>query len=242
MPKGIRLYNHYQEILSCLNLLWLIIEKKKIRVNSFLRLSQKMTQRRKKMAEKNKTPMFSKKKAVQMPSKKTMNFARRQSNFNPKRVIPVILVIIIAVLVFTKFAIMDPMDKRAAAQAELSYKKVELASVNAQLANYDELASQYGRYSYGWMNETEVNMVSRMDVLHLVEEEIANKAFIDNLAVNNNVLTMNIHGITLEQASAMVKRLEEKSLVESASVYNAVAEDAEKAEIFMSIVLTKEAE
>lgn len=81
-----------------------------------------------------------------------------------------------------------------------------------------------------------------MDVLQLVEQEIATKAIIDNMAVNNNVLTLNIHGITLEQASTMVRSLEERGLVESAAVYNAVAEQAEEAEIFMSIIMTKEAE
>ena len=101
---------------------------------------------------------------------------------------------------------------------------------------------EYGRYSYGWMNETEVNMVNRMDVLNLVEKEIATRAIIDNMAINNNVLTLNIHGITLEQASTMVRSLEESELVESASVYNAVAESAEEASIAMTIIMTKEAE
>ena len=40
----------------------------------------------------------------------------------------------------------------------------------------------------------------------------------------------------------MVKNLEASDLVESASVYNAVADNAEEAQIFMSIILTKEAE
>ena len=194
------------------------------------------------MAENKKTPVISKKKAVQMPSKKTMNFARRQSNFNPKRVIPIILVIIIVAVAFAKFAIMDPMDKKAAAYADLSYKKIELASLNAKLADYDELASQYGRYSYGWMNETEISLVSRIDALNLVEKQIANKAVIKNMAVNNNVLTLNIKGITLKEASDMVAKLEMNDLVESAAVYNATAAEAEEAEIFMSIILTKEAE
>ena len=194
------------------------------------------------MAENKKTPVISKKKAVQMPSKKTMNFARRQSNFNPKKVIPIILVIIIVAVAFAKFAIMDPMDKKAAAYADLSYKKVELAAVNAKLADYDELAHEYGRYSYGWMNETEVSLVSRIDALNLVEKQIANKAVVKNMAVNNNVLTLNIKGITLKEASDMVAKLEMNDLVESAAVYNATAEAAEEAEIFMSIILTKEAE
>ena len=190
----------------------------------------------------NKQAKTAKKAAVQLPSKKTMNFVHHESSINVKKMLPLILVIIVAMGVFAKFAILDPLDKKTAAYTELGLKQQQLDAVNAKLSGYDELEKEYGRYSYGWMNETEVNMVNRMDVLRMVEEEIASKAFIDNLAVNNNVLTLNIHGITLEQASTMVKSLEESELVESASVYNAVAEEAEEAKIFMSIILTKEAE
>ena len=185
---------------------------------------------------------LTKQKAVQMPSKKTMNFVHHQSSFNLKKVLPVLVIILAIGIVFAKFGFMDPLAEKAAAYNELALKQEQLAAINTKLTGYDELAKEYGRYSYGWMDETEVNMVSRMDVLHLVEEEISTKAYIDNLAVNNNVLTLNIHGITLEQASAMVKSLEERGLVESAAVYNAVAEQAEEAKIFMSIILTKEAE
>ena len=185
---------------------------------------------------------LTKQKAVQVPSKKTMNFVHHQSSFNPKKVLPVLVIILAIGIIFAKVGILDPLAEKTAAYNELSLKQEQLAAINTKLTGYDELAREYGRYSYGWMDETEVNMVSRMDVLHLVEEEISSKAYIDNLAVNNNVLTLNIHGITLEQASDMVKSLEERGLVESAAVYNAVAEEAEEAKIFMSIIMTKEAE
>ena len=193
------------------------------------------------MAEKTTPKKSLKKNAVVVPAKKTMNFVHHQSSFSLKKVLPIILVIVIVGAIFAKLGFIDPLAKKTAAYNELTLKQEQLAAINTKLAGYNELANEYGRYSYGWMNETEVSMVSRMDVLRLVEEEIASKAYIDNLAVNNNVLTLNIHGITLEQASAMVKSLEERGLVESAAVYNAVAEDAEEAEIFMSIILTKEA-
>jgi hypothetical protein len=183
-----------------------------------------------------------KKNAVQYPSKKTMNFVHHQSGINLKKLIPALVLVLIIGALFAKFAILDPLAKRDVALGELTDKQTQLALINGKLTGYEELAQQYGRYSYGWMNETEVNMVSRMDVLQLVEQEIATKAIIDNMAVNNNVLTLNIHGITLEQASTMVRSLEDRGLVESAAVYNAVAEQAEEAEIFMSIILTKEAE
>jgi hypothetical protein len=183
-----------------------------------------------------------KKNAVQYPSKKTMNFVHHQSGINLKKLIPALVLVLIIGALFAKFAILDPLAKRDVALGELTDKQTQLALINGKLTGYEELAQQYGRYSYGWMNETEVNMVSRMDVLQLVEQEIATKAIIDNMAVNNNVLTLNIHGITLEQASTMVRSLEERGLVESAAVYNAVAEQAKEAEIFMSIIMTKEAE
>ena len=182
------------------------------------------------------------KKNPALPSKKTMNFVHHKSSFNPKKVLPLAIVVIIAVAVFAKFGIMDQLDKKTEAYNKLAQRQETLSGKMNQLAGYDELAQQYGRYSYGWMDESEVNMVSRMDVLALVEEKISPAAFIENLAVNNNVLTMNIHGITLEQASAMVKSLEQSDLVVSATVYNAVAEEAQEASIFISIILTKEAE
>ncbi len=194
------------------------------------------------MAEKTATKKPAKKNTMVAPSKKTMNFVHHQSSFNPKKVIPLVLIIAIIGALFFKFAVLDLLDQKTAALNELSLKQEQLAAINAKLTGYDELAKEYGRYSYGWMNETEVSMVSRMDVLNLVEKKIAPSATIDNMAVNNNVLTLNIHGITLEKASEVVKGLEASGLVESAYVYSAVAEAAEEASIFLSINLTKEAE
>ena len=182
------------------------------------------------------------KKTPALPSKKTMNFVHHESSFNPKKVLPLAIVVVLVAGLFAKFGIMDQLDKKTAAYNDLAQRQEQLAVVNAKLAGYDELEKQYGRYSYGWMDESEVNMVSRMDVLALVEKKISPAAVIENIAVNGNVLTLNIHGITLEQASAMVKSLEESEMVTSATVYNADAATAEEASIFLSIILTKEAE
>ncbi len=192
------------------------------------------------MAKKDTAPKAPKKKgAAAAPSKRTMNFVHHESSVNWGKVLLLVLVLILAAGVFAKFGILDQLDKKTAAYNELAAQQEQLALVNAELVGYDELESQYGRYSYGWMDDTEVNMVSRMDVLNLVESKIAPKATIENLAVNNNILTLNIHGITLKAASAMVKSLEASDLVQSATVYSAVAENAEEASIFISITLEK---
>ena len=190
-----------------------------------------------------KLPLKSNKKAAPAaPTKQTMNFVHHESSFNPTKMLLILVVLVLVGGIFAKLGILDPLDKKTAALNELSLKQDQLAAVNAKLTGFDDLSLEYGRYSYGWMNESEISMVSRMDVLDLVESKIASQAVIDDLAVNNNILTLNIHGVTPEQASRMVKNLESSDLVKTATVYNAVAESAEDAQIFMSITLTKEVE
>lgn len=174
-------------------------------------------------------------------SKRTMNFARHESEFNAKKIVPLVLVLIAALLIFAKVGFMDPLAEKSQAYNQLAAKQEQYTAIQSRLVEYDELAKQYGRYSYGLMNDSEINLVNRMDVLHLVEKEIASKAHIDNFAVNNNVLTMNIYGITLEEASTIVNRLESNALVTRASVNSASANDGVEARIFISITLEKAA-
>lgn len=194
------------------------------------------------MAQTMNTAPKGKKNALTVPTKKTMNFARHESSINPVRLIPVLVVVVVAGALFAKFGIMDQLDKKTAAYADLAQRQEQLAVLNAGLTGYDELYNQHGRYSYSWMTEEEINTVGRMDVLKLIEDKIVPAATIENFAVNKNVLTLNIYGLTLDQASKLVNTLKSDDLVEDAMVYKATAEDGEQAKIFMSITLTKEVE
>jgi len=180
------------------------------------------------------------KKGVVKANKRSMNFVHHKSEFNVMKVLPVVLVLVAALSIFVRVGFLDMLDQKTTAYRNLASKQERLAAINTRLVDYEELANQYGRYSYGWMSEAEISLVNRLDVLNLVEEEITPYATLENLAVNNNVLTLNIYGITLEDASAMVKRLEESPLVANATVYSASADDGQEAKIFLSINLMKE--
>ena len=180
-------------------------------------------------------------KALKVPSKRTMNFVHHEASFNPVRMLPVIVLLLVIAGVFVKFGILDLTEQKMMAYQEVSTKQVQLTGLVKSAEGYDEVAYQYGRYSYGWMNEGETNMVNRMDVLRLIEEKIGTKCVVENIAITDNVLTTNIHGLTLEEASNMVEILEGCSIVSSATIYSAVAQDAGEASIFLSINLQKEA-
>ena len=170
-------------------------------------------------------------------AKVTMNFARHKREFNPTKIA---IVIVVATLLFTKFAILDPLQQKTDALTELSGKQDQMAVLNARLAGWDELQAIYGRYSYGWMTENETNLVERMDILKLMEKKIEPKARIEDFTISQNVLTLNLEGITLKQTSALVTELEQDPLVTSATVYKASNDDAEIKEVNMVIILAKE--
>ena len=175
--------------------------------------------------------------------KKTMNLAFHESSVNVKKLIPLILVIVIAALAFVKFGILDQTAKKVAALNEVNTKQSQLAAINVKLSGYDELEQLYGRYSYGWMTEAESGLVDRMEVITILEKIIDKSAVIEDFAINYNILNVNISGLSLDQTSTLVKELEADPQVTSASVYTAKSEDADlNAEVAMTIILEKEVE
>ena len=175
------------------------------------------------------------------PLKKTMNFSRHVSSFDLRKMAPYLIVIVIVLALFAKFGFIDQLSKKSDAYAQLADIQSQQEMLDLKLKDYPELEKQYGRYSYGWMSEDEVSLVDRMEVYSLIESKIMDAAVIEDIAINGNVITMNIRGITLIQASAVVKDLESSPMVDSAYVYSAEAENAEQAEMFMTVNLVKEA-
>ena len=180
-------------------------------------------------------------KELKAPTKRTMNLVHHEAAFHAKRMIPLILVLVLGTGCFLKFGFIDQIAKRAAAYEELSEKLDRLASVSVMLTDYDQVEKQYNRYSDALLSEQELDLVDRIQILDLMEKKIAPKARIENLAINGNVLTLNLDGLTLDEASKMVKEIELSEFVDNAFVYSANAEDAEEAKIYMSVTLTKEA-
>ncbi len=178
-------------------------------------------------------------KKVVIPTKTTMNFARRESGVKLGRVAPAALVVIAIVAIGAKVGILDLLDQKTAAYANLASKQEQLVAISMQLTEYDEVAALYGRYSYGWMDESETSLVSRLDVLDLIEEKLASAAYVSNFSVNGNVLTLNLSGVTLDEISAIVRDLESSPMVLGVTVSSASAPDAEEASAFMTINLTR---
>ena len=117
-------------------------------------------------------PKTKNKVAAAAPSKKTMNFSRHVSSFDLSKMAPYLIVIVIVLALFAKFGFIDQLGKKTDAYAQLADIQSQQQMLNLKLKDYPELEKQYGRYSYGWMNEDEVSLVDRMEVYSLIESKV----------------------------------------------------------------------
>ncbi|MCQ2406042.1 MAG: hypothetical protein MJ067_02355 [Oscillospiraceae bacterium] len=173
--------------------------------------------------------------------KANLNLCFHESGIHLKTLIPTIVIILLATAAFVKFGFMDRLYEKTAAYDTLSEKQLSLAAIKKKLSGYDELEAEYGRFSYGLMTESEAGLVDRPYVLGILENTISPVAGIEDFALNNNILAVNIFGLTLDETSALVKKLESDPQIDSVSVYRAKADDEEqKASVSMTIILSKE--
>ena len=161
--------------------------------------------------------------SVVAPAKQTMNFVRRKKHVNFAKIALAVVLVAAAAVVFAKFGIVDQLEKKLAAETKLNDLQAREAEILTDLEGYEELAAQYGRYSYGWMTERETGTVDRLAIISLIEEKVMKTAEVQSFAINDNVLTMNLHGLTLAEASDIVNALESSELVERATVDSATA-------------------
>ena len=184
-------------------------------------------------------------KKVVYPSKTTLNLCiKEKSQFNAARLIPLLLIVLILAAVFCKFGVIDRMQRTSKLQAETAALRSQRDALNAELANYDDIAAQYSRYSIGWMTEDEKTLVKRSDMLDLVESMLMPGHEVRDVTVNNNMLSATIAGVTLQDTSKLVEALYAREDVSNVVVYtasNGTTKDGETGVPAVSMIITMQA-
>lgn len=144
---------------------------------------------------------------------------------SPSRALPVFVVIVVLALVFGKFAVVDRLMGVASAQDELDRMNSEIAALQNRLAVYSEVEEAYVRFGTAWMTDEELALVDRTDMLALLEREIVPAARIGTVTMQGSAMTVELLGITLEDASDIVRGLEQDELVTGVGVSTASTVD-----------------
>lgn len=156
------------------------------------------------------------KKKGRAPFKTTMNlYFKEKKPLRPQVLIPCVLALAMLAGLFAKFAVVDRFAGLAEARSALEGERQRLRALRGSCADYDEVQKEYMKYNYSNFDRS---IVSRTDVLDLLERVVFPSAGVRTLTISGNTMSMTLMGLTLDEVSDMLHALEAEELVRKVTV------------------------
>ena len=160
------------------------------------------------------------------PTKQEVNLAGvGEVNLDLRAAIAAIVLIIAGATIFSIYGVGGRFAKLYAAQSAASQAESELRDAYEILAGYDMTQDEYAHYTFENMTPEELAQVEREEVLRLLDERVMGKCEVEYWSVSENVLTLRIVGITLDQVNRVLQDINQDELVSYSTVSTAQKED-----------------
>ena len=190
-------------------------------------------------------PVPAAKKAVRCPTKRSVNLARRPPRTRSALTLVIGIVLIAALsLAVAKFAVLDQLARQRAAEANYQSVHAQYEQMQQALEDYGAVEQEYRTYSRSWMTEENGAFVDvdRMDVLHLLEQQLLACGEVRSFAVQRDTVVAAMAGMRLADVSAMFERLQQQPIVAAASLNLASTADEDGLLEFSITILLQSAE
>ncbi|MDY3617753.1 hypothetical protein [Agathobaculum sp.] len=158
-------------------------------------------------------------KKTRYPSKSYLNLAMRERTANsPSRILPLAIVCAVLIGLFAKFAVVDRLVAVAAAQGKVAELRQQIDALSQDTAGYDELLTEYARYTAGWMTDEERSIPNRLVIFSLLEQDVLPTANLRGFSVTDNQVVFDLNRLSLKDASAIETRLRAREEVSAVTV------------------------
>jgi cell division protein FtsL len=177
-------------------------------------------------------------KKSQIPTKNFINIQiKKKQSFNPRKNLPVIIIVVILLLVFCKFMVLDRIFGVTNLTDEVSNMKTELAQAEQQINSMTDMEDMYAHYTTSGMTEEELSLVDRTKVMKLVGKAFKEGAKARSWNLTGNILTLEVSGSSLSKLNKLASDLEENSIVERCVISSADKGRDEKGNVVVTFTV-----
>lgn len=183
--------------------------------------------------------MLIKNKKTKLPSKKTMNLYQIEITDNSwQRVIPYAILIIVIVAAFTKFGVFKRISQLNTLNEQVSKARIQLNTFNNALVDYDDVKSEYIRYTNDYMLEEEEKLVDRTKIIGLIGDYVSNIGETKKYAIIDNTVSLEVIVDTLDHVRMIRKQLETVDWIGRITVNTAtkITSSTDESKVVASIV------
>ncbi len=165
-----------------------------------------------------------KKNSNKYPVKTDINLAIREKKQNkPSTTIPTFIILVIAIAIFSKFAVINRLEQASEAEHSATVAQQQLETLKEYTNNYPKVLEEYNALL---ASKSSINVVATpMERLGLVERYLISASQVNSFDVVDDVITAQISGVTLNQISAIYANLMSDPLIENVQVYTASTND-----------------
>ena len=165
-----------------------------------------------------------KKVVVHLPTKRDINLALvGQKKVNVFVAIIAFVLILAAAAVFSKFAVIDRLEKVSQAEREAAELHRQVNDGYERIAGYGELSDKYAHYTYSEMTNEELSRVDRIRIIDMLERIVAPQATIGTWSVKGNQLTVSLTAGTLQEINVISGQLSDETIVDYCTVRTATS-------------------
>ena len=146
------------------------------------------------------------------PNKKYINILDgMKPDENRTLEILIFILFLVARAACTKVGVIGKISEASAAEAAYNDMQRQITELKEQNADYEEVKNDYSHYGMGYLDDSEILLVDREDVLDLLDKYVLKNADIKTLAVTDNTVTLTVEKTRLNAISSIVKELEADS-------------------------------
>ena len=165
-----------------------------------------------------------KKNSNKYPVKTDINLAIREKKQNkPSTTIPTFIILVIAIAIFSKFAVINRLEQASEAENSATVAQQQLETLKEYTNNYPKVLEEYNALL---ASKSSLNVVATpMERLGLVERYLISASQVNSFDVVDDVITAQISSVTLNQISTIYANLMSDPLIENVQVYTASTND-----------------
>ncbi len=178
------------------------------------------------MAAKVKKSAPAKKFKGKIPSKQTLNLVYKQKDTGRRVFIVLVIVLFFMVLIgFAWFVVREQLSKTAKARNKYESLQQQLEELVALEDQYADIEEKYSHYGSSYMNEEELALQDRIDVLKVINEEISLAQGLSQIQLSGNTATVQMMSLELKEVSSIVAKLEASPIVSYVGVDTAAMDE-----------------
>lgn len=156
------------------------------------------------------------------PTKQTVNLAAQEVTLaSPSRAIPIFIVAMIGIALFSKFFVSDQIVKASAVGGELAKQESQMEDLKSYTADYADVKAQYDLGTGQFLTDDEKQRADRMQVLTMLHEEVMPQSTLSNITITGNDCSIVISSVPLDRITEIVAKLESNPLVQFINVTTA---------------------